>query len=136
MCNIQIKSVCNILWQNHRNNTPSKALVFHQTLSTPRVSYNGRIPSSTPPRENSNNPHFFPPESNNENEFTILSPFHTIRVLRNTLLQYQIQSAEIKQRNKNKHLSIIYKDSSVPTRRILHTMTTPQAVPVTGVNKP
>ena len=37
--------------------------------------------------------------SNNEYEFTILSPFHTTRVLENTLLQYQVQSAEIKQRD-------------------------------------
>ena len=39
------------------------------------------------PRESPNNPHF-PYASNNENEFTLLNPFHTTRVLRNTLLQY------------------------------------------------
>ena len=42
----------------------------------------------------------------------------------------------IKQRNENTHLSIINKDPSVPTRRILHTTATPQVVPTTGVNKP
>ena len=73
--------------------------------------------------------------SNNEYEHTILSPFQT-RVLRNTLLQYQVQSAEFKQRNYNKHLTIRYKDPSVPTKRILHTTATPQAAPVIRVNKP
>ena len=43
--------------------------------------------------------HVLYPESNNEYELTILSPFHTTRVLENTLLQYQVQSAEIKQRD-------------------------------------
>ena len=61
--------------------------------------------------------------------------FIQYRVL-NYLLQYQVQSAEFKQRNYNKHLTIRYKDPSVPTRRILHTTTTPQAGPATGVNKP
>ena len=105
-----------------RNNTPSEALVFHQTLSTPKVSYkyNGWIPSSTP-QERTQIIHIFPLGSNNENEFIMLNSFHITRVLRNTLLHYQVQSVEIKQRNENKHLSIIYKDLSMPTRRILHT---------------
>ena len=77
-----------------RNGTLSEALVFHQTRSTPKASYIGRIPSSTPQRR-TRIIHVFPPESNNENEFTILSSFHTTRVLRNTLLQYQVQSAEL-----------------------------------------
>ena len=79
-----------------QNNTPSEVLVFHQTLSTPKVSYIGRIPSSTP-QGRTRIIHVFPLGSNNENEFTILSPFYTTRVLRNTLLQYQVQSAEFKQ---------------------------------------
>ena len=92
--------------------------------------------SVEPPQGRTRIIHDFPPESNNENEFTILSPFHTTRVLRNTLLQYQVQGAKFKQRNYNKHLTVEYKDPSVPTRRILHTMATPQAAPATGVNKP
>ena len=56
------------------------------------------VPSSTPQRR-TRTIHVFHPGSNNENEFTIPSPFHTTRVLRNTLLQYQVQSAEFKQRN-------------------------------------
>ena len=45
----------------------------------------------------------------------------------------RVQSAIIKQRNKNKHLAERYKDPSVPTRRILHIRATPQAVPAIGV---
>ena len=86
-----------------QNNRPLKALVFHQTLSTPKASYIGRIPSSTP-QGRTRIIHVFPPRSNSENEFTILSLFHTTRVLRNTLLQYLVQSVEFKQRNYNKHL--------------------------------
>ena len=56
--------------------------------------------------------------------------------LENTLLQYQVQSAEFKQWNYNKHLIVEYKDPSMPTRRILHTTATLQAAPTTGVNKP
>ena len=118
-----------------RNNTPSEAPVFHQTLSIPKASYIGRILLSTP-QGRAQIIHIFPPRSNNENEFTILSPFHTIRVLRNTLLQYQVQSAEFKQWKYNKHLTVEYKDLSVPTRRILHTTATLQTAPATGVNKP
>ena len=53
-------------------------------------------------------------------------------LIRNTLLQYQVQSAEFKQRNYNKHLTVEYKDPSMPTRRILHTTATLQAAPTTG----
>ena len=70
-----------------QNNTPSEALVFHQTLSTPKASYIGQILSSTP-QGRTQITHVFPLGSNNKNEFTILSLFHTTRVLRNTLLQY------------------------------------------------
>ena len=80
--------------------------------------------------------HIFSSGSNNENKFSILNQFYTIRVLRNILLHYQVQSVEYKQRNENKHLSIIYKDPSVPSRRIIHTTTTPQVAPTTGINKP
>ena len=90
-----------------------------------------RILSSTP-QGRTQIIHIFPPWSNNENEFTILSPFYTTRVLRNTLLQYQVQSAEFKQGNYNKYLTVEYKDPSVLTRRILHTKATLQAAPATG----
>ena len=92
------------------------------------------VPSSTP-QGRTRTIHVFHPGSNNENEFTSLSPFHTIIVLKNTLLQYQVQSAEFKQRNWNKLLMIRYKDPSISTRRILYTIIIPQATPATGVNK-
>ena len=106
-----------------RNRMLPGALVFYQTLSTPKASYIGRIPSNTP-QGRTRIIHIFSPGSNNENEFIILSPFHTTKVLRNTLLQYQVHSAEFKQRNYKKHLRIRYKDLSMPTRRILHTTAT------------
>ena len=68
-----------------QNSTPSEALVFHQTLSTPKACYIGRIPLSTP-QGRTRIIHVFPPKSNNENEFTILSPFHTTRVLRKYII--------------------------------------------------
>ena len=117
---IDIHTLSLVCGRTDRNNTPSEVLVFHQALSTPKASYIGRIPSSAP-QGRARIIHIFPPGSNNENEFTILSQFHTTRVLRNTLLQYQVQSAKFKQRNYNKHLIVEYKDPSVPTRIILHT---------------
>ena len=110
-----------------QNSMLLEVLIFHQTLSTTKVSYIRRSRRTI---------HVFHPRSNNENEFTILSPFHTTRVLGNTLLQYQVQSAEFKQQNYNKHLTVEYKDPPVPTRRILHTTATLQAAPATGVNNP
>ena len=104
-----------------QNSTLTEALVFHQTLSTLKVDYIGWSHRAHPKGELEQST-FFHPGSNNENKFTSLSPFQTTIVLENTLLQYQIQSAEFKQRNWNKHLTIRYKDPSVPTRRILHTI--------------
>ena len=68
---------------------------------------------------------------------SLQSLFHFIQpgFSKNTILQYQIQSAEFKQWDYKKHLTVEYKDPSVPTRRILHTTATPQAAPATGVNK-
>ena len=43
------------------------------------------VPSSTP-RGRTQTIYVFPLGSNNENEFIILSPFHTSRVLRNTFV--------------------------------------------------
>ena len=68
-----------------RNNMLSEALVFHQTLSTPKVSYIGQFRRAHPTGE-LESIHILPPESNNEYELIILSPFHTTRVLRNYLL--------------------------------------------------
>ena len=129
------KMECAPCGRTTRSNTPSEVLVFHQTLSTLESKLH-RSDSVEHTQGRTQIIHVFPPVSNNENEFTILSIFHTTRVLRNILLQYQVQSTEFKQRNYNKHLTIRYEDPSVPTRRILHTTATRQAAPATGVNKP
>ena len=70
-----------------RNNTLLEALVFHYTLSTSKVSYIGQFRWAHPKGE-LKTIHVLHPESNNEYELTILSPFCT-RVLGHYLLQYQ-----------------------------------------------
>ena len=62
------------LWQNRKNNTLTKALVFHQILSTPKASYSGRYPSDTP-QGRTRKIHIFPHGSNNENELQYLIHF-------------------------------------------------------------
>ena len=57
-----------------RNNTLTEVLIFHQTLSTPKASYNGRIPSDTP-QGRARKIHIFPQGSNNENELQYLIHF-------------------------------------------------------------
>ena len=64
-----------------------EALIFRWTLSTPKVSYIGQFRRAHPKGE-LETIHILHPESNNEYGLTILNPFHTIRVLRNYLLQY------------------------------------------------
>ena len=123
------------LWQNRPNQHSSKGARLPPDTKHPESRLHRIVPLSTP-QERTRIINIFSPGSNNKNKFTILSPFHITRVLRNTLLQYQVQSAEFKQWNYNKPLTIEYKDPSVPTRRILHTTAIPQATPTTGVNKP
>ena len=71
-----------------QNNMLSEALIFHSTLSTPKISYIGQFRRAHPTRE-LKSIHVLPPESTNEYELTILSLFHTTRVLGNYLLQHQ-----------------------------------------------
>ena len=80
--------------------------------------------------------HIFPQGSNNENELQYLVHFIHPKFLEIYYYITKFRVRNIKQRNENTHLSIINKDPSVPTKRILHTMATSQAVPATGVNKP
>ena len=75
------------------NNTPFEALVFHQTLSAPKASYIGRVLSGTP-QGRARIVHIFPTRIQPWEPVRILNPFHTSRVLKNILLQYQIQSTE------------------------------------------
>ena len=108
-----------------------EALVFHQTLSTPKASYNGQVPSSTP-QGRARIVHIFPEGSNNENELQYLVHFIHPEFLEMHYYITKFKVWNIKQWNENKHLSIINKDPSVPTRRIIHTTATPQVVPATG----
>ena len=101
---LQRSSVCSC-GRTARNSTLLETLIFHQTLSTPKASYIRRFHRAHPKGELKQSM-FFPPGSNNENEFTLLSPFHTTKVLRNTLLQYQVQSAEFKQQNSRIKINI------------------------------
>ena len=117
------------------NITPSEALVFHHTLNTTKASFTGRIPSSIP-QGRTRIIHIFSLDLIMRTSLQYLIHYIQLEFLENILLQYQVQSAEFKQWNYNKPLTIEYKDPSVPTRRILHTTATLQAAPTTGVNKP
>ena len=57
-----------------RNNVLTEALVFHQTLSTPKASYSGLYPSGTP-QGRTQKIHIFPQGSNNKNELQYLMHF-------------------------------------------------------------
>jgi hypothetical protein len=50
---------------------------------------------------------------------------HFIQHIVSEIIYYntRVHSAIIKQRDKNKHLAVRYKDPSMPTRRIFHTRT-------------
>ena len=117
------------------NNTLTEALVFHQTLSTPKASYNERVPLDTP-QGRAWKIHILSQVSNNENELQYLIHFIYPKFLEIYYYSSKFRVQNIKQRNENTHLAIMNKDLSVPTRRILHIMATPQALPATGVNKP
>ena len=118
-----------------RNSTLTEVLFFHQTLSTPKASYSGWVPSGTP-QGRAQKIHIFPQGSNNENELQYLVHFIHPEFLEIHYYVAKFRVRNIKQRNDNKHLSIMNKDPSVPTRRILHTTDTPQVKPATEVNKP
>ena len=117
------------------NNALTEALVFHQTLSTPKASYSGRVPSGTP-QGRARIIHIFPQGSNNENELQYLVHFIHLEFFKIFYYNTKFRVQNIKQWNNNKHLSVMNKDPSVPTRRILHTTAMSQEVPATGVNKP
>ena len=118
-----------------RNNTLTEVLVFHQTLNTPKASYSGRYPLGTP-QGRTQKIHIFPSDPITRTSYNTC-PFHTSEFLKKYIIT--IPNTRVwndKQRNVKKHLSIINKDSSMPTKRILHTMATPQAAPAIEVNKP
>ena len=104
-----------------QNNTLTEALIFHQTLSTPKASYNERILSGTP-QGRARKIHIFPQGSNNENELQHKSISY-IRVLEKYIITIpntefgMINSGILKDTSSDK----ITRISSEPTRRILHT---------------
>ena len=104
-----------------RNSILTEALVFHQTLSTPKASYSGRAPSATP-QGRARIVHIFLKGFNNKNELQSLVHFIHPEFLEMHYYITKFRVRNIKQRNKNKHLAITNKDPYVPTRRILHTM--------------
>ena len=111
-----------------------ETLVIHQTLSTPKACHRGRVLSGTP-QGRARIVHIFPQGCNDENELQYLVHFKHLEFLEMHYYITKFRVRNIKQRNENKHLSIMNKDPSMPTRKILHTTTT-QAVAATGVNKP
>ena len=118
-----------------RNNPLMEVLVSHQTLSTPKIGYNEQYPSGTP-QGRTQKIHIFPQGSNNKNELQYLIHFIHPEFLEVIITIPNVRVRNIKQRNDNKHLSRKNRDLFVPTRRILHTTATPQAVSATWLNKP
>ena len=76
-----------------QNSTLTEALVFHQTLSTPKASYSGRCPSGTP-QGRTQKIHIFPNDPIMRMSYNTY-PFHTSEFLKITLLQYQMSEYEM-----------------------------------------
>ena len=85
------KLVERIMWQNHR-------LVFHQTLSAPKASYNGRYPSGTP-QGRTRKIHIFSKDPIMRTSYNI-GPFHTSEFLKNYIITLpNVKVRNDKQRN-------------------------------------
>ena len=76
------------LWQNRLKQHAFGGARLPPDTKHPESKLHRTVPSSTP-QGRTQTIHVFHLGFNNEYEFTILSPFHTTRVLRNYLLQYQ-----------------------------------------------
>ena len=76
-----------------QNKELTDALVFHQTLSTPKTSYNERLPLGTP-QGRAQKIHIFPQGSNNENELQYLIHFIHPELLEISYYIAKCQSAE------------------------------------------
>ena len=81
------------VWQNHPKWHASRGARLSPNTKHPKSWLHRTVPSSTP-QGRTQTIHVFHSGSNNENEFTILRPFHTTRVFENILLQDQVQSVE------------------------------------------
>ena len=103
-----------------RNSVLTEALVFHQTLSTPKASYNERCPSGTP-RGRTRKIHIFSKDPIMRTSYNT-SPFHTSEILEKYIITLpNVRVRNDNQRNLNKHLAIGARIPSEPNRRILHT---------------
>ena len=103
-----------------RNSILTEALVFHQTLSTLKASYNERCPSGTP-QGRTRKIHIFPKDPIMRTSYST-SPFHTLEFLKSILLQYQIPECGIINSGILKiTISDNGEDLSMPVRRSLYT---------------
>ena len=75
-----------------RNSVLTEALVFHQTLSTPKATTTSGIRRTHPEGEPERST-FSPKDPIMKTSYNT-SPSHTLEFLKSTLLQYQIQSSE------------------------------------------
>ena len=103
-----------------RNNTLTKVLVFHQTLSTPKASYSGRYSSGTP-QGRTRKIHIFPKDPIMRTSYNTC-PFHISEFFKKYIITLpNVRVRNDKQRNLNKHLANGARIPSEPTRRIHHT---------------
>ena len=117
-----------------RKSTLTEALVFHQTLSTPKASYSERCPSGTP-RGRTRKIHIFPKDPIMRTSYNT-GPLHTSEFLKKyiiTIPNTRVQND--KQRNLKIHLAIGTRIRLSPPEES-STQGTPQASPATGVNNP
>ena len=85
VCHAPIIGLCG---RTTRNSTLTEALVFYQTLSTPKASYSGRYPSGTP-QGRTRKIHIFPKDPIMRMSYNTC-PFHASKFLKSILLQYQM----------------------------------------------
>ena len=119
-----------------RNSILTEALVFHQTLSTPKASYSERCPSGTP-RGRTQKIHIFLKDPIMRMSYNT-SPFHTLEFLK----KYIITIPNTRVRNNNNGIFLKKTSSSRGKDSIwAHQKDPPhkgtlQASPAIGVNKP
>ena len=101
-----------------QNSILTEALVFHQTLSTPKASYSGRYLSGTP-QGRTQKIHIFSKDLIMRTSYNT-GPFHTSEFHKKYIItlpnvKVRINKFKITSSDKNE-------DPPMPTRRILHTM--------------
>ena len=118
-----------------QNSILTEALVFHQTLSTPKASYSERCPSGTP-RGRTQKIHIFPKDPIMRMSYNT-SPFHTSEFLKKYIIIIpNTRVRNDKQRNLKITSSGRGEDSVWAHQKDPPHNGTLQALPATGVNKP